>query len=72
MIFSWIMKNEVGADLKYKNKDIVISGEVIRIFKDAFDSIYLDLKGGTNQFMTPKAYIVKDYLEWASKLFKKR
>lgn len=64
-------KNEVGADLKYKNKDIVISGEVIRISKDAFDSIYLDLKGGTNQFMTPKAYIVKDYLEWASKLLKK-
>lgn len=64
-------KNEVGADLKYKNKDIVVSGEVLRISKDAFDSIYLDLKGGTNQFMSPKAYIEKEYIEWASKLSKK-
>ncbi|QKJ27343.1 OB-fold protein [Aliarcobacter cibarius] len=64
-------KNEVGADLKYKNKDIVVSGEVSRISKDAFDSIYLDLKGGTNQFMPPKAYIEKEYIEWVSKLSKK-
>ncbi|MDD4329972.1 MAG: hypothetical protein PHD79_08470 [Aliarcobacter sp.] len=63
-------KNEVGADLKYKDKDIVVSGQVLKISKDAFNSIYLDLKGGTNQFITPKAYIKKDYIEWASKLSK--
>lgn len=63
-------KNEVGADLKYKNKDIVASGQVLKISKDAFGSIYLDLKGGTNQFMTPKAYIEKDYIDWASRLSK--
>ena len=63
-------KNEVGADLIYKNKDIDVSGQVLKISKDAFNSIYLDLKGGTNQFITPKAYIKKDYIEWASKLSK--
>jgi len=63
-------KNEVGADLKYKDKDIVVSGQVLKISKDAFNSVYLDLKGGTNQFITPKAYIKKDYIEWASKLSK--
>lgn len=63
-------KNEVGADLKYKDKDIIVSGQVLKISKDAFNSIYLDLKGGTNQFMPPKAYIKNDYIEWASKLSK--
>lgn len=64
-------KNEVGADLKYRNKDIILSGEVLTISKNAFGSIYLDLKGGTNQFITPKANIDKKFIEWASKLSKK-
>lgn len=64
-------KNEVAADLNYKDKDIVVAGEVLKISKNAFDSIYLDLKGGSNQFMTPKAIIEKEFIEWASKLSKK-
>ena len=44
-----VLTKKGSADIK----DIVVSGQVLKISKDAFNSIYLDLKGGTNQFITP-------------------
>lgn len=63
-------KNEVSADMKYQNKNIIVKGIVKQVRKDMFGNLVVDLKGGTNPYLPPSAQINKDYINWVSRLNK--
>lgn len=56
-------KNEINADKKYEKKDLIITGKVKSIEKDAYGNPYLSLYGGSNQFINPQAKFDGN-LEW--------
>lgn len=61
-------KNEINADLKYKNKDLIVNGKIKSIKKDVYNNPYLELYGGTNQFLSPNANFNDKYINWLSSL----
>ena len=63
-------KNEVKADNEYKNKNLLITGKIDAIQKDAFNNMLLKLVGGNNMFLYPSATINKKYADWVSGLNK--
>ncbi|MGJ0311332.1 OB-fold protein [Aliarcobacter cryaerophilus] len=63
-------QNEVFADEKYKNKNIVVNGVVLKVKKDMWNNFVIDLKGGSNMFINPSAQINKNYKNWLSNVQK--
>jgi hypothetical protein len=61
-------KNEVFADNKYHNKRIIIDGIVKKVRKDFMNNILIDLKGGSNMFINPSAYINNNFIDWVSQV----
>ncbi len=63
-------KNEVSADLKYKEKPLYITGTISGINRSIGDNYFIGLKGGSNPYMTPKAKMADGYIDYLSKLNK--
>ncbi|MBU0924434.1 OB-fold putative lipoprotein [bacterium] len=63
-------KNEINADEKYKNKDLIVNAKIKSIDKDVYNNAYLSLYGGTNQFLNPQAKFKDGYISWLSNLNK--
>jgi hypothetical protein len=58
-------RNEVAADLRYRNKVLLITGEVSSISRSIGDNYFVSLSGGSNQFLSLRAMMadgVTDYL----------
>ena len=63
-------KNEINADNLFKNKLLLVSGKVRNISKNSSNEPILLLFGGSNPYMTPRARMKKDYIDWAADLSK--
>lgn len=63
-------KNEVAADQKFKNKNLLVSGKVREIAKDFAGNIVIHLQGGSNPFMTPMVSMEDGYIDYAAHLEK--
>jgi hypothetical protein len=58
-------RNEVAADKDYRNRDMFVSGFVLSINRGIGENYYLELSGGSNMFMHPRADMadgLTDYL----------
>jgi hypothetical protein len=66
-LFDSYHANEVAADEKFKNKQLLISGRVSGINKDLLDNVYLELVT-RNQFMSVKANMDDREIQKASVL----
>lgn len=63
-------KNEVAADLSYKDKSIFAKGIVKSIDRGIGESYYLSMSGGSNPFMAPKASMADGYVQYLASLSK--
>lgn len=63
-------KNEIAADEKYKDKDLIIYGQVTSINRGIGEDYYLELKGGDNEFMPPRANMQITEKEYLAKMKK--
>lgn len=57
-LFKDYTANEVAADQKYKGQKLLVSGKVVRVRKDAFGTMVVEL-GTSNEFMSTHA-MMKD------------
>lgn len=63
-------KNEVAGDQQFRNKPIFINGTVKSIDRSVGENYFISLKGGTNQFMQPKASMADGYTNFLASLEK--
>jgi hypothetical protein len=62
--------NEVNADLKYSDKTVVLSGIVTEISRGIGEDYYISLRGGSNEFMPPRANMADGYRDFLAQLQK--
>lgn len=62
--------NEVAADQRFKDKEIVIKGVVKSIDRGIGENYFVTFEGGENPFMTPHAQMADGYTDFLSKLQK--
>lgn len=62
--------NEVNADLKYKDKDLLVTGVVTSIDRSVGSNYFLKLKGGDNMFMSPHAKMADGFVDYLAGLKK--
>ncbi|MBY0544678.1 MAG: OB-fold putative lipoprotein [Gammaproteobacteria bacterium] len=62
--------NEVNADLKYSDKTVVLIGTVTEISRGIGENYYISLRGGSNQFMPPRANMADGYRDFIAQLRK--
>lgn len=63
-------RNEVAADMKFREKLLLVSGTIASIDRSVGESYYLSLKGGSNPFMQPKAAMADGYTDFLAGLNK--
>lgn len=63
-------KNEVAADQKFKDKEIIIKGIVKSIDRSIGENYFITFNGGENPFMTPHAQMADGYTDYLAKLQK--
>lgn len=63
-------RNEVAADLAYKDKTIFTVGVVKSIDRSIGENYFIGLAGGSNPFMTPKASMADGYVQYLASLSK--
>lgn len=63
-------RNEVAADLAYKDRNIFSVGVVKSIDRSIGENYFIGLAGGSNPFMTPKASMADGYVQYLASLSK--
>ena len=63
-------RNEVAADLAYKDKTLFVEGVVKSIDRSIGESYFIGLVGGSNPFMSPKASMADGFIQYLASLTK--
>lgn len=62
--------NEVAADKKFRKKDILLTATVKSIDRGIGENYFLQLKGGSNIFISPRAQMADGYTDYLANLKK--
>lgn len=63
-------RNEVAADKDYRGKTVFLTAVVTSIDRSIGDNYFLQLRGGSNPYMEPRAMMADGYIDYLSSLEK--
>lgn len=63
-------RNEVAGDKKFRGKRLILDGKVASIDHSIGENYFVSLRGGTNQFMRPKAMMADGHTDYLAELEK--